>query len=436
MAEVRPFNGVRYNQSLVKDLAAVICPPYDIISPELQQELYQRSEYNYVRLEYARGLPNDNPEDNKFTRSAATLEQWLKKGVLKADDAPAIYLHDHIFTHGVRKYKRRGIFARVRLEEWDKMVVRPHEGTLSKPKGERLNLMWACQADISPVLAMYEDAGKRISHLLASQAGKKPAIDIGNVDGEGHRLWVIKDSEAIQLISKSLAAQPLYIADGHHRYESALDYRRQRVACSGTYYGDEPFNFVMMALVNFSDPGLLILPVHRLVRGVPASTLDRLMSGLESFFSIEEVPIKQREPSVQINELLGAGDDVRMGLFGLTGESFLLLRLRDEGAVGAMVPCFHSQLYNKLDVSIVDHVILGKLLGWDARGVEENPAYSHDTAQAMERVSGGEFQLAVLVRPVRAQTIKAVADAGDRMPRKSTYFYPKAPSGLVFYRKP
>ena len=157
MAEIRPFQGVRYNQLLIKDLSSVICSPYDIITPALQQELYHQSQYNFVRLEYSRELPQDTAADNKYTRSAATLEQWLQQGVLEIDDTPAIYLHDQYFIHQGRKYKRRGIIARVRLEEWDRMVVRPHEGTLAEPRTDRVSLLWALQANTSPILALFED---------------------------------------------------------------------------------------------------------------------------------------------------------------------------------------------------------------------------------------------------------------------------------------
>ena len=170
MAEIRPFHGVYYNQSLVKDLATVICPPYDIITPQMQQELYQRSEHNFIRLEFGRELPQDKDTDNKYTRAAATLGEWLEQGVLDDGETPAIYLHDHYFTYQGKEYRRRGIVCLVKLEEWSKMVVRPHEGTLSKPKGDRLSLLWALQANTSPILALFEDRRGRISSLLEAQS--------------------------------------------------------------------------------------------------------------------------------------------------------------------------------------------------------------------------------------------------------------------------
>jgi uncharacterized protein (DUF1015 family) len=214
LAEIRPFRGIHYNKTLLKDLSAVICPPYDVISPQQQQELHAKSEYNFIRLEDSRELPQDTPSDNKFSRSATILEQWLEQGILEVDENPAIYIHDHTFTHQGRKYKRRSIIARVRLEEWEKMVIRPHEGTLTGPRGERLSLQWALKANISPVLALYEDSRQQIGQILARQAHIKPFIDSKNVDGEGHRVWAITDAATVEQISSSLAGQPLYIAIG------------------------------------------------------------------------------------------------------------------------------------------------------------------------------------------------------------------------------
>ena len=436
MAEIRPFRGVRYNQSLVRDLSTVICPPYDIITPQLQQELYHRSEYNFVRLEHSRELPQDTIGDNKYTRSAATLEQWLKQGVLKIDEVPAIYLYDHYFTRQGKEYKRRGIIVCVRLEEWDKMVVRPHEGTLAEPKSDRLSLLWALQANTSPILALFEDQGQQVSSLLASQERSKPIISLSSGSGERHNVWAITEPEAVNQTCGSLIEQPLYLADGHHRYESALVYQRERQACSSLVSGDEAFNFVLMTLVDFSDPGLIILPPHRLVRGISKSTLNGLLAKLKVFFEINELPLSMPGIWQQVDDLLTSEtDQVRLAVFGLAPERLLVLRLRHFAEASRMMPYFHSELYKRLDVSIADHIILEELLGLSQDRERAMLTYSYDKMDAVNRVLDQEYQLAFLLSPVKAETIKAIADAGDRMPRKSTYFYPKAPAGLVFYKK-
>ncbi len=434
MAEIRPFRGVRYNQSLVGDLSAVICPPYDIITPQMQQELYHCSEYNFVRLEFGRELPRDTAIESKYPRAAATLEQWLEKGVLRFDEVPAIYLHDHYFTYQGREYRRRGVIASVRLEEWDKMVIRPHEGTLAGPRSDRVSMLWACQANTSPILALFEDRGE-VSSILAMQENEAPVISLDGGGGERHRVRAITEPEVIRQIYHSLARKPLYIADGHHRYESALTYQRERRTCSSSTSADEAYNFVMMALIDFADPGLIVLPPHRLVRGVSKAAMEGLTARLTTFFDVEEWPTSTPGVWSQVDDLLAgeAGQD-RLVLFGLAPERLLILRLRDAATASQMMPYFHSDLYKGLMVSVVDHIILERLLEVDSEREEAVLAYSYDREDAISRVLDQEYQLALLLSPVRVEMVKAVADVGDRMPRKSTYFYPKTPAGLVFRR--
>ena len=434
MAEIRPFRGVHYNQRLIKDLVAVICPPHDIITLQIKQELYHQSQYNFVRLESSRELPQDTSSDNKYTRSATTLEQWLEQGILEVDEMPAIYLHDHYFKYQGRKYRRRGIIACVRLEEWDKMVIRPHEGTLAEPRHDRLSLLWALQANTSPILALFEQ-GQQMSSLLAAQEGSNPVISSSTAGGERHRIWAITEPEVVNQICTSLAHQPFYIADGHHRYESALIYQRERHAYYSSVSGDEAFNFVMMTLIDFSDPGLIILPLHRLVRGVSKSALSRLLAGLKLFFEIEELPLSMPSIWQRVDDLLAdEANQGRLILFGLGLENLFILRLRDFNAVSQVMPYFHCELYKRLKVSIVDHIILEKLLGLGTGGEAAKLAYSYDKQDAINRVLDQEYQLAFLVSSVKVEAVKAVADAGDRMPQKSTYFHPKLPAGLVFHR--
>jgi uncharacterized protein (DUF1015 family) len=433
VAEIHPFRGVRYNQELVKDLGSVICPPYDIITPQLQPELYQRSAYNFVRLEFGRESPQDTATDNRYTRSAAVMKQWLEQGVLAVDKVPAIYLHDHYFHYGGKEYRRRGAVAAVRLEEWDKMVVRPHEGTLVEHRTDRLSLLWALQANTSPILALFDDSGRQVSSLLAAVEQSQPIISFSS--GERHKVWALTEPKIIKKLSTGLIHQPLYIADGHHRYESALTYQRERHACSPSVSGEEAFNFVMMTLVDFADPGLLILPPHRLVRGLSRAVLSQLPTGLRSFFEVEELPLSTSGVWQRVDGLLGGGesDEVRLVVFGTTEGSLLLLRLRDPAAAGELMPSFHSERYKKLNVSVLDHVILEKLLGV-GDGEEARLGYTYSKEDAVNRVLEREYQLAFLLSPVGPEVIKAIADAGDRMPRKSTYFYPKTPAGLVLHR--
>ena len=434
MAEIRPFRGIHYDQSVINDLSTVICPPFDTITPQLQEELYSRSQHNFVRLESAREFPQDTDTDNRYIRSAATLARWLDEGVLRSDREPAIYLHDHYFWHQRREYRRRGLIARVKLEEWEKMVIRPHEGTLAEPKDDRLKLLWALQANTSSILAMFEDPGNEISSLLATLERDRPLLSTGKTNGERHTLWAVTRLDSINQLSSKLANQPLYIADGHHRYSSALMYRHDRLASLPSTSGDEPFNFVMMTLVALDDPGLIILPPHRLVGGIPASVMDSLMDRLDVFFEIEEWPLSISNVWRRIDDLLVEPGEVRLVFCGPAAEHLFLLRLRDASAISQIMPYFHSELYRSLDVSIIDHLILEKLLGLGIGTSSGKVAYTYERQDAVKKVADGDYQLAFLLKPVSAELIKAVADIGDRMPGKATYFYPKAPSGLVFNR--
>jgi uncharacterized protein (DUF1015 family) len=435
LADIRPFQGLHYNTERVKDLAKVICPPYDIISPQHQLELYRRNDHNFIRIEHGRELPNDKDTDNKYTRAAATLEQWLKEKILVADESPCLYVDDHQFKHQGKTYHRRGIACRVKLEEWDKMIVRPHEGTLSRPKGDRLSLLWALKADTSPIMALYEDNRKDIAEALDAGTHGKPTFNISAVNGESHRIWAIKDEKTIKQISGALADQPLYIADGHHRYESALNYQREKRSAVKATPGNQLYDFVMMTLIDFSDQGLVILPAHRLARGIAKSSLERLLTGLQSIFKVEEISKGHITQQAQIDRVIteDAGE-VKLLLCGPGKERFFRLTLTNFTPIKSMIPAFHSELYQKLDVSIVDHVILEELLGLTHEAAGTYIDYTNDAPEAIKRVQEQEYQLAIIVNPVKPQAIKSIADSGDRMPRKSTYFYPKVPAGLVLYR--
>ncbi len=433
MAEVQPFPGVRYNKSIVKDLSSVICPPYDIITPQMEEELYRRSPYNFIRIEHGRQLPQDSTMDNKYTRSASTMEEWLKKKVFITDETPTIYLHYHYFIHKGREYKRRCLVARVRLEEWHKNVIRPHEGTLAEAKSDRISLLWALRANTSPILVMFEDQEQYISSLVNAQELGEPIINIEGYDTERHKVWPITSPQVIDEIRGFFAEKPLYIADGHHRYESALIYQREQRTIHSTVSEDSAFNYTLMSLVDFDDPGLVILPPHRLIRGMPSSKLAGLEDKLRVFFDIEEMPLSLPDIWKRVDGLLADESEIRLLLFGLRDENLLLLTLRDLASASKMMPYFYSALYKRLDVSIVDHVILEELLGLSSEE-EIKISYNYDHRDAVKQVLKQEHQLAFIISPVHSRRIKDISDAGDRMPRKSTYFYPKLPSGLVLNR--
>ncbi len=417
---------------MVGDTGRVICPPYDVISPSLQEELYNRSDFNFVRIEYARETPRDTEQDNRYTRAASTLGEWLSRGILTTDTRPAIYIDDHHFTCRGKEYRRRNISCVIRLEPWETKVVRPHEATFARAKSDRLNLLYALQANTSPIMALYEDRNGSIPTALTNLSAATPLFIADTGRGEYHEFHAVTEPKAISTICGVLADQPIYIADGHHRYESALNYQRERRVRITTPAGSEAFDYVMITLVDFADPGLVILPAHRMVRDV---NIDRLSAGLTDFFSVRSVPVEKGNESAQAETLLAeqSGSPLLV-LYGIEPGYFSVLTVSDESNIDSTMPYFHTDVYRTLDVSILDHVILERLLGISGDTLAAHILYTNETADAINEINQGTCQFSVLMNPVKPEAIKTIADAGDRMPRKSTYFYPKIPAGLVLYR--
>jgi uncharacterized protein (DUF1015 family) len=422
LAEISAFLGVRYNQELVKDMAAVICPPYDIISPEQQKAYYEKSDYNVIRLEHGMILPNDNKANNRHTRACTTFNQWLKERVLLIDHVPSFYIHEHCFTYRNIRKRRLGLTACVRIEPWEKKTIFPHENTVPGIKSDRLDLMRACAVNFSPLLGLYEDLGQKVTKLLTTQAGRKPAIDFA-LDGETHKLWVANEPEFVQRASHFLASKPIYIADGHHRYETALAYRDEKRRETGHVRGNEAFNFVMITLVSFSDPGVVVLPVHRLIGGLSTNILDKFRNMLETNFELVSVPLGEGG----VPEIAG----VTTRVIGLEPGNIVALKLRQSLSLKEMMPEGHSEAYKRLDISIVQHLVIDRLVELDKNS---SIFYTPNTIEARRLVESGEYQLAFLLNPIPVSMIKTIADSNDKMPGKSTYFYPKLPTGLVVNR--
>ena len=472
--EIRPFRGIRYNEKIVRDLASVICPPYDVITPEMQKVYYQRSSYNVIRLEHPL-TDRSQPAGYGYKVAAAIFREWLEKGVLKFDDSPSFYLHDCYFNYLGVERRQRGLIACLGLTPWGR-DIRPHEETSPRDKSDRLQLMRACQANFSPLFCLYQDAKKEIASILSEAAQGNPIMSLqANQSNppdsdERHVVWAISDPRLQQKLSAlSRQVSPVIMADGHHRYETALVYQQERALLShdsrlatdkfiaaDKLPREEAFNYVMVTLVEFSDPGLFVFPIHRLVHGLrPQSSLNpsvlmeepseqttpspatrdscdesedvlsHLMRRLEDFFTLEFVPLSGNVPQSLISGLKGH----LLGVLGLKLGHLTLLRERQDAPLKKVMPADRSQAYQKFDISILNHIILGKTLGLTIS--EENIAYTMDPVEACQRVENGDYQLAFLVNPPQPKTIKAIVDAGDRMPRKSTYFYPKIPTGLI-----
>jgi uncharacterized protein (DUF1015 family) len=421
MADVRPFRALRYVAGLANP-ALTIAPPYDVISPAHQAALYERSEFNIVRVEYGEQRPGDTPADNRYTRAARDLAAWHEAGVLAHDAAPAVYTYLQEFRWEGAMHRRIAHFAAVRLEEWEKGVIKPHEHTLSGPKADRLDLLRATRTQVSPVYSVYRRHDG--SHPAPVMTGE--VLYDFDADGQRHVLSAVRDHDALRAFSEHLAACDVYIADGHHRYETALTYRNECRERAARWSGDEPENFVLMALTDAADPGLLVLPTHRLITKTPLR--DDALAVIARHFTVEEIA-----PADAVARLHGSRDMAAFVALGIEAGRAHLLRLRDRAGIEALMPADEPEPWKRLDVSVLQYGILAHVFGIDDAALKAGGAlsYTQDAAEAEAAVRSGTARAAFLLNGTRIDQVLDVADAGGRMPQKSTYFYPKLPTGLV-----
>jgi uncharacterized protein (DUF1015 family) len=430
MADVQPLRGIRYASDEIGNLAEVVTPPYDVISQEAQARYYARHPYNFIRLEFGQEEAKDSTLNNRYTRAATTFAEWRRNGILRQEPTPCYYLYQQQFTHISQTYTRTSLLARVRLEPWSAKIVLPHEHTMTKPKNDRLQLLRACATNFSPLMSMYEDPQGRIRRLLSAYAVNAEA-QITDEANEGHTLQPITDPAKIALIQDFFAERQLYIADGHHRYETALNYREEIREQRRRLDDDDAANFVLMALIDVDDPGLLALPTHRLLFGLNPAVIASLSSKqLAQYFTVKSMNGAATSDAL-LAELSRVGNEQPSLVLG-TNESKWLLMLNEQGK-GRMLESGHSAAWNDLDVAVAHTIILEALLGIHAEDVTSGTyiRYTRDAEQALEAVQSGAAQAALLLSATRVRQICEVAQADDRMPQKSTYFYPKLISGLV-----
>ena len=428
------FRGVRYGTGESRDLSAVIAPPYDVISEEKQAELYARSERNFVRIELAQGSG-----DTRYAQASATYRRWLSEGVLTRDAAPAFYVLEQEFTVEGRTWKRRGIFGLVRLPEANESFVLSHEGTLAAPKADRLLLTQACRAMTSPIMMMSDDSDGALMRVLDA-AGGEPEATATSSDGTTNRIWVMRDPQAVSAASDAIGPGPLYIADGHHRFETACAYRDEMRRAYPDASPDAGFNHAL-ALVNSSrDEGLRIFPTHRIVSGLDEAARKRLSDCMERYFEVSTDRVDGVDPSADLAWLEEAAPG--RGAFGVYRESHLYRLVAKEAALPET-----GNVVDKLDVSILHSRLIDPMLagagcdrhddishdshaaGPTARGTRLT--YTTDVREAIAAVDRGDYDCAFFLRPTRVSDVMEAARAGERMPGKSTYFYPKIPAGLL-----
>jgi uncharacterized protein (DUF1015 family) len=419
MAEVHAFRALRYTKKAQPEL--VIAPPFDVISAAEQQALYALSAANVVRVEYGEQRASDSPADSRYTRAAGHLARWQAEGILAQDDRPAIYAYQQRFSVGGRSHVRHAWFTALRLEEWSAGVVKPHERTLANPKADRLQLLRTTRTQVSPVYSLFRP---RQSGPVAMPEGE-PLMDF-EADGHRHTLSAIREKPEIAAFQRLLVSADVYIADGHHRYETALAYRDEVRARAAGWSGEEPENFVLMALTSYDDPGLVVLPTHRLVhRPAPADVAERL----QKHFAANEIPGDVESALAA----LGAADAGSFVALGLLGERSHLLTVRDRAAIEALMPQEQSAAWKRLDVNLLQYGVLLDVFGIDDAALTAGDAvsYTQDADDAASALASGAATCAFLLQATPVEQVLDVADAGERMPQKSTFFYPKLPTGLV-----
>jgi uncharacterized protein (DUF1015 family) len=436
MATVLPLKGILYNPEKIVDSAQVTTPPYDVITPEEQSAFYERHPYNVIRLILGQAKATDSALDNPHTRSADFFRQWISEGILKREEQPALYLKAITYVHEETTITRYGLIARVGLEPFEKRIILPHEKTFSKVRSERLQLMKATHCNYCPIFSLYPDDGGMLESLEHAVDKSSPIVDFIDDQGHRHRLWRILDPAIHRQVAASMQDKRLFIADGHHRYETALNFRAHLKETEPFFSNRHPANHVLMYLCSMSDPGLIILPAHRLLKAVSAEELQRAMPKIRTYFEVAEHPFTAGDRQrVERHFLAALGDGAsrqRIGIYAHQSPIFYLLTLK----AGVMDQLFSDELdasLRLLDVTVLTRLIFMKILGFDQIRLDNEQliGYASTAEKAFRSIDTGAYDVAFILNPTRMEQVQEVAQKGLIMPRKSTYFYPKVKSGLV-----
>jgi uncharacterized protein (DUF1015 family) len=433
MVEIAPFKGMVYNKEKIKKFDDVMSPPYDIISEKMQQELYEKNQYNFVKLILGKINPDDTEQNNRYTRAKKLFDEWQSQQILTPDDAPAIYPYKINYTVNKEKKQMNGFFVLLKLDPEYK-TVKAHEKTLAKPKADRLNLMRACYANLEPIQLMYMDEDDSIRKTMDA-AVEKPLIAVKGYDGFTHKLWRLNDPKVVGAIVNDLQKKMLFIADGHHRYQTSINYAQEKRDQTGNKDPHAPFNYIMVVLCNMFDPGLSILPTHRFIK-MPNVNFNDLSTKLEKYFTVEKKPLNcTKKDAEKIGKIImnniETTTDCKFALY--TPEAYYILTLKDEQVMDSLA-ADHSKTWRTLDVSILHKLILEEFLGINEKNLEDHVKYTRVDGEAIQLVNEGAYDFSFLINATKIDQLKAIADANEHMPQKSTYFLPKMLSGLVMYK--
>jgi uncharacterized protein (DUF1015 family) len=430
MADIRAFRAYRYDLGRVGALSDVIAPPYDVIDPTFQQALYDCSPYNVVRLILNQEKPSDTESDNRYTRAAGFLRAWQADDVLVQDSARSVYVYHQDFEVEGRRHTRKGFLARVRLEPFGTGKIFPHEETMSGPKADRLRLFHATATNLSPIFGLFPDPQQEVNAVLDNAVRRVLPLEATDHLGVVSRLWPVTDQHVLSTVTGLLGPKPVFIADGHHRYETGLRYLEERRQAGEVHDDEAAPNFILMMLVAMSDPGLVILPTHRLVSGLPALTAEQLAGLLSPHFQVERVGTGEQGGRDAWTLLEAAGGQDILAFGTVADGVWQMARLRDRALMDRLAAA-HSPEWRGLAVSILHVLVLDHLLG---PGLKVRPEcrYVHQLREVQDAVTAGACRLAVLVPPATMDHVETIAGSHEKMPPKSTYFYPKLLSGLVF----
>jgi uncharacterized protein (DUF1015 family) len=445
MAQVYPFRAFRYNPARAP-FDRVLTQPYDKISPAMQEKYYGEDPHNLITVEKGRAYPGDTPQSNVYTRAAEALETWIHNQVLVQDPAPSFYAYtqEYIAPGTEERHTRRGFIGAGKLEEYSAGVVFRHEHTLSGPKADRLELLRHTKTHTGQLFMLYSDAEKRIDAILAdAESAAAPATQMRDEYGVWHRLWVIAEPQPVAAIQKAMENQKLVIADGHHRYETALNYRNERRERAGKIDAEAPYERAMMTFVNTKSEGLLILPGHRVAAHVHDFSWSGVRRYMEPWFAAEEFMFsgsgeRSEAKTKFLATLTGARAKRAIGVYpgpGMQKRAFYLLTLREGVSLAQLLPNV-SPLQRELDVVLLHEGILEPALGITPQAVtaEVNLTYEREAEAALEAVDSGRAQIAFLLNACDVEQVMKIATAGEVMPQKSTDFYPKLLSGITMYR--
>jgi len=437
MAQFSPFRGILYNPQRVGDLADVVTPPYDVITDAERLVYHNRHSHNIIRLILGNVAETDTIHEGWHIRASRYFRTWLSEGILLRDTRPSLYLTALDFGSDAGMISRYGVIGLTALEPFEKGIILPHEKTFSKVRSERLSLMKTCHTNFSPIFALYSDDHTGILDTLKAEcADQSPDVDFTDRQGQRHRLWRVTDPRVHGFVSNAMQAKRIFIADGHHRYETALNYRQWMMEQLPGIPRDHPANYVMMYLSSMDDPGLIIRPAHRMMNGVNPTALCSFVEESRPFFDITSFPAHGNPTggalSAFLETLRSSADSHGIGVCIRGRSDYLLLRLRP-GVMGRRYGNTVPGTLQDLDVMVLTRLILMDILGFDQERLDNEKLirYSSREEEALDAVRAGRSDIAFILNPTRIEQVRRIAEAGLIMPRKATYFYPKVITGLV-----